>query len=257
MQSPVSPRLRPRTLIEKQPYLIGYGFGISLISPTLTAYQLCKLYNKPVSPVRLASLSARIVPHQTALKVVQMNSATPVKEYLNPWLAFAAVGVLQGGVYGQCNVHFARVLKLSNNASMAGIFRGWIFAGFRDSISQGIPFVCSSMTEQYVFDPVWEITGLNGLGEMAGGVKRAVSVMCTSIFATVASQGLHNAQIKMQADQSLSYARTVQTLWAEHGASIFYKGASARIGLLLVVNGFNEVLLKPAWEGVPCDDEGQ
>ena len=76
----------------------------------------------------------------------------------------------------------------------------------------------------------------------------------TSIFATVASQGLHNAQIKMQADQSLSYMQAVRTLWAEHGASIFYKGASARISLLLVVNGLNEVILKPAWEGVPVSE---
>lgn len=249
------PRFRPRTLAEKQPYLLGYGIGISLLSPTLTAYQLCKLYNKPVSPMRLATLSVRIIPHQTCLKWAQMNTATPVKEYLNPWLAFAVVGILQGGVYGQCNVHFARVLHLSNSASMAGIFRGWVFAGARDSISQGIPFVCSSMTEQYVFDPVWEMCKLDSLGEMATGAKRALSVVCTSLFATVASQGLHNAQIKMQADQSLSYIRTVQILWAEHGASIFYKGATARVGLLLVVNGFNEALLKPAWEGVPLDNE--
>lgn len=32
--------------------------------------------------------------------------------------------------------------------------------------------------------------------------------------------------------------------------SIMYRGASARIGLLLIVNGLNEVLLKPAWEQV-------
>ena len=248
-------RLRPRTVLEKQPYLFGYSFGISIFSPTATAYQLCKVYKKPIGPATLAKLSLRILPHQTFLKLAQMNAATPVKEYLNPWAAFAVVGVLQGGVYGQCNVHFARVLELSNNASMKGIFRGAAFAGVRDSLSQGIPFVCSSMTEQYIFDPVWKTLGLDGETGAGAGVKRAVSVISTSIFATVASQGLHNAQIKMQADQSLSYARTVSSLWAEHGTSIFYKGASARIGLLLIVNGFNETLLKPAWEGVPVDDD--
>jgi hypothetical protein len=49
-------------------------------------------------------MSAAIFPHQTALKLLQMNTATPVKEHLNPWAAFAVVGVLQGGVYGQVSL---------------------------------------------------------------------------------------------------------------------------------------------------------
>ncbi len=246
--------LRPRTLPEKQPFLLGYSFGISIFSPSMTAYQLCKVYKKAVPPTQLARLSAAIVPHQTVLKLLQMNAATPVKEYLNPWAAFAVVGVLQGGVYGQCNVHFARKLELSSTASMSGIFRGAGFAGIRDSLSQGIPFVCSSLTEKYVCDPLWRLLGFDGQSSTGAGVKRAVSVMGTSIVATVLSQGVHNAQIKMQADQTLTYGRTMSMLWAEHGPSIFYKGASARIGLLLIVNGFNEVLLKKAWEGVEDPD---
>ena len=34
---------------------------------------------------------------QTLLKAAQMNLCTPVKEYLNPWAAFAMVGVLSSG----------------------------------------------------------------------------------------------------------------------------------------------------------------
>lgn len=254
----VSFQTRPKTLLEKQPYLAAYGFFISVFSPSLTAYQLCKLYKKTMPPSQLFRLSMHILPHQTILKASQMNAATPVKEYLNPWAAFAVVGVLQGGVYGQCNVHFARVLSLSNNVSMRGIFRGAVFAGGRDSISQGLPFVCSKYTEQYVFTPLFRSLGLDSCpcdspeAKRVYAVKRALSVMSTSIFASVASQGLHNAQIKMQADHSLTYIGTMSKLWGDHGASVFWKGVSARMWLLLVVNGLNEILLKPAWEEVPC-----
>ena len=239
---------RPRSLVEKQPFLLAYSSVISVFSPTLTAWQLCRVYSKQVPIQRLATLSMSIFPHQTALKLAQMNAATPVKENLNPWAAFFVVGVLQGGVYGQCNVHFANKLKLSSAASLKGMFRGSAFAGCRDSLSQGIPFALSHVTERLVFDPIWKAAvGDNG----SSGIKRAAAVMSTSIVATYLSQGLHNCQIKMQADQSLSYGATVRTLFQEHGIGMLYKGGSARVGLLLIVNGLNEMVLKPAWEEVP------
>ncbi len=57
-------------------------------------------------------LSAIVFPVQTFLKSIQMNISTPVKEYLNPWMAFAVVGILQGGVYGQCNMYFSKTLGI-------------------------------------------------------------------------------------------------------------------------------------------------
>jgi len=42
----------------------------------------------------------------------------------------------------------------------------------------------------------------------------------------------------------------MRKLYGEHGLAIMYRGGSARIALLLIVNGLNEVLLKPAWEQV-------
>ena len=246
---------RPRTLSEKQPFLLSYSAGISVFSPCATAWQLCRVYNKKVPLAELARMSLVIVPHQCALKLAQMNCATPVKEHLNPWAAFFVVGVLQGGVYGQSNVHFANKLKLNKTpASLKGMFRGAGFAGFRDAMSQGMPFALSVTVEQLIFDPVWRSCGHSD-DDGAGGttsVKRAAAVMSTSVVATYLSQGLHNCQIKMQADQSLSYGATVRVLTAEHGASIMWKGGSARVALLLIVNGLNEVLLKPAWEQVPA-----
>lgn len=201
-------------------------------------------------------MALQIFPHQTALKFMQMNAATPFKENLNPWAAFAVVGVLQGGVYGQSNVHFANKLQLSTTASYKGLFRGSIFAGGRDMVSQGVPFVFSKTTEKFIFDPIWAMvfpskTLDSAETQAVDPVKRACAVITTSICATYMSQGLHNCQIKMQADQSLSYINTLTTLWAEHGTSILYKGGSARVFLLLIVNGLNELLLKPAWEEVP------
>ena len=119
----------------------------------------------------------------------------------------------------------------------------------RDSLSQGVPFVFSRTVESLVFDPIWQRAfSKDTSGSSDGGVKRAVSVFSTSVVATFMSQGLHNCQIRMQAEQSLSYSGVLRTLQAEHGVGFLYKGGSARVGLLLVVNGLNEMLLKPAWE---------
>ena len=227
-----------------QPSLLAYAAGISIVSPGLTAYQLTRVFGKPTPPLQLARMSVGIFPHQVALKWLQMNAATPVKENLNPFCAFFVVGVLQGGVYGQTNVHFSRVLKLSQNASYAGAFRGSLFAGLRDTVSQGLPFVCSAGVQRAVVDPLLA----SDEGSEAGhGVRRALAVFGTSIFATFLSQGAHNCQLRMQADQSLGYGRAVHELWTQHGVRMLYMGASARVALLLLVNSLNELLLKKAW----------
>jgi hypothetical protein len=54
----------------------------------------------------------------------------------------------------------------------------------------------------------------------------------------------------MQAEQHLTYITTVQTLYRKSGIAGLYRGAEARIGLLIVVNILNELLLKPAWSDV-------
>ena len=238
--------------IAMQPYLCAYSGIISVVSPALTGWQLCRVYSKSVPPMTLARIGLGILPHQTALKCLQMNTATPVKEYASPWLAFGLVGVLQGAVYGQANITFSRALKLSTaTVSLAGMFRGSLFAGARDTISQGVPFMLSGSFQAQIVDPLLCPTPTDGHaaeGDTVGaGVRRAVAVICTSIGATFASQGAHNCQIRMQADHALSYSGAVRTLWAEHGPRILYMGGSARIALLLLVNGLNEVLLKKAW----------
>lgn len=332
---------RYRTFWEKQPYIVTYGAVISLVSPLATAYQLCQLYRvQPMSDVihktstvtsastttnmrSLGRLAAPIIPQQIILKVLQMNASTPVKESMNPWLAFAVVGVLQGGVYGHANVYFSRVLGITTGTRTTGsssthqsstavaswpssanhmgtrinmittspklntvtnimnslirndvsrgmsttamvgghyfqwmrFFRGAGFAGCRDTISQGIPFVCSESVRYYLFDQ-WSTTGSTRIGyhehpTVVDGYRSQwnhwFSVLLTSVVSTYASQGLHNCQIAMQADPGLRYGSAIQCVYRKHGWRGLVKGAEARVGLLLVVNVLNELLLKPAW----------
>lgn len=248
LPSSTTAKTRPRTFLEKQPYIVTYGAAISLVSPAATAYQLCRLYKVSKPPSQLLRMSMAILPHQTVLKAIQMNASTPVKEYLNPWAAFAVVGILQGGVYGQCNVHFSKALQLGKTAaSLTGIFRGSAFAGTRDMLSQGVPFVYSGNVRTNLLDRVWQTTPEDAT---ANSVKHWTSLLSTSIVATYLSQGMHNCQIAMQADQSLNYSQVLSKVWTEHGVAALYRGAEARVGLLLVVNVLNELLLKPAWAPV-------
>jgi len=240
---------RSRTFTEMQPYMFAYGGAISVFSPVATAYQLCKLYNIQPSMGRLARLSAPVFLPQTLLKAAQMNASSPVKEYMNPWAAFATVGVLQGAVYGQANVYFSNALKLGKVASLSGVFRGSAFAAIRDTISQGVPFMCSGTVREKLLDPLWETEE----GTTAHSAKAWASLISASVVATYMSQGLHNLQISMQADQSLGYSQTIKSVIKQHGIRTFYKGAEARVGLLLIVNVLNELLLKPAWSPVPVD----
>ena len=244
--SSLAPGRRALSGVELQGRYFQYGAGISIFSAPASAYQLCRLYKAAVPPSEMAKAACRILPHQTLLKLTQMNASAPVKELINPWAAFAVVGILQGGVYGQSSVHFAKAFSLVAKApSLAGMFRGSMFAAGRDSLSQGIPFVLADPFRRTVVDRV--VASDSDLAKMA---KKWGSLILTSIGATVASQGLHNGQLRMQSDQSLTYARALRSLVNQFGPSFLWRGAEARVGLLLVVNVLNELILKPCWDGV-------
>lgn len=241
--------MRPKTLLEKQPYFLAYGAAISLFSPYASIYQLCKLNPQvQATNARMLNLSARVFPVQTALKFVQINIGTEVKEYLNPWACFAVVGILQGGVYGQCNIYFSKQLGIAKNPSLKGLFRGVAFAAGRDTVSQGVPFMCSPLMKKYVVEALFPDD--DHTSDFSKSVKQWASVLSTSVISTYGSQFFQNCQISMQANQELGYAGTLKDVFARNGMSVFYKGAEARVGLLLVVNVLNVLLLKPAWEGV-------
>lgn len=246
-------KYRKRTFLEIQPYLFAYGAAISAFSPLSLIYQLSKLNPQvPMTTARMIKYSAIVFPAQTLLKTIQMDIGTPVKEYLNPWAAFAVIGVLQGGVYGQANIYFSKEMKIATTTKLTGMFRGVLFAGTRDILSQGVPFMLSPYMRKYVFDPLFPTKADSS--PVLEDFKYWGSVLTTSVFATIASQGCQNGQITMQSDQSLSYARAIKKLWNENGVKMFYRGAEARIGFLLIVTVLNQLLLKPAWAPVEIDE---
>lgn len=244
--------MRPKSLTERQPYFLAYGAGISVFSPYASIYQLVKL-NPQISTTnsRMLRLAAYVFPVQTVLKAIQMNIGTKVKEYLNPWACFAVVGILQGGVYGQCNIYFSKQLGIAKEANFKGLFRGAAFAAGRDVVSQGVPLMCSPLVKKHIVEVIFPNNDHTTKLELQA--KQWGSVFMTSVVSTYASQFFQNCQITMQANQELGYAGTLTSVFKRNGMSVFYKGAEARVGLLLVVNILNELLLKAAWEGVEVE----
>lgn len=250
-------RLRPQTFLEQQPFIVTHGICLTLVSPLACCYQVCKLNPQAAVPFKsMVRLSAAIFPSQILLRTLQTNICTPIKENLNPWLAFGAVGVLQGAVYGHANVYFARQLAITRVAqvvSLRAVMRGWGFAFARDMISQGIPFMCAPLVRQHVIDKVWTTDESSSPAMVTA--KHWSSVISTSIVTTYLSQGIHNCQTSMQVDQTLGYVAAIKSVWQKNGIASLYRGAEARVGLLLIVNILNELLLKRAWRGVEVEVE--
>jgi hypothetical protein len=165
------------------------------------------------------------------------------------------VGVLQGGIYGFSNVHFSKAWKLGSLAAsttslssrISMVFRGSLFAGVRDMISQGTPFMCSKYVQSNALDVLVPTVGDETTTGRLDFVKHWASLLSTSVTATYLSQGLHNCQTTMQTNSSFGYMDAVKKVWADHGLAAFYRGAEARVGLLVIINILNELLLKPAW----------
>lgn len=207
-------------------------------------------------------MSLEVFVVQALLKVTQINVCTPVQEVMNPFMAFAFMGVLQGFVYGQCTRHFslklglipgetatssvqdgramhAAVITLLRNAR--GMLRGSLFAGLRDLVSQGVPFTLSGWVCRNVMEPIISSPNVQA-------ARKGMAVLVCSLVATLLSQGFHNLQTLMQSRQDLSYTTAVHEAFASKGIAIIWTGVEARIGLLLLVNLLNELFLKKVWK---------
>jgi len=234
------PHKEAQLSLRRQALFAGYSLGISVFSPMMNLYQITRL--NPGVKASYLRLCTSIYPQQAALRMVQVNVATPIKDNMNPWVAFAALGVLQGGIYGHANIELARRLGVGSAVKLSGIFRGSLFAFARDIISQGGPFMLSHRFSERYLDPV-----LPSTDKTTVTAKHWISVRRISVVAIYVSHGFHVCQTAMQMSQSLSYWGAMRHVYARHGIRFLINGAEARVGLLLVTNIFNEIFLKPAW----------
>ena len=243
-------------------YSAAYVMALSSFTPPLILYNMARLYNFKMPPAAtIARHSIAMVPRHVMFRSLQLVVATEVKEHTNPWVAFGAIGITQGFVYGMrccccccccccfccccvlllrgvflsCAFSFAvlpsaasgdlakqwnRIMRVSATANPA---RGLVAAASRDMLSQGVPFMVG---QTY------------GLGAVVG----------TAVVSTVASHGLHNWQTVMQIHPDLGYKRALQKLAAMHGWRALYKGSLSRVGIMVITNALNFVLLRHAWD---------
>mmetsp|Transcript_27225 Transcript_27225/g.64268 ORF Transcript_27225/g.64268 Transcript_27225/m.64268 type:complete len:326 (-) Transcript_27225:145-1122(-) len=237
-------RHRPLSFLELQPHLLVYSATVSSISPLVWGYQMAKL--NPAVKTNIASIlmmSLAVVPIQTMLKMFQLNVGTPITQKLNPWAAFAFMGMVQGGVTGQANVFFSRCFGIGN-PQLLDAFRGYPLAGTKEIIAQGLPFAFSDLMEKKLLDPLLPSKIFSPT------FKSAVALFSTSALGTVISQIGHNMQMTMVSNPALSYSAAAKQLWLSNGAGMFFSGAATRGGLMLLVNVLNECILKRAWQGV-------
>ena len=96
----------------------------------------------------------------------------------------------------------------------------------RDTISQGVPFMCSKAVQTRLVDPLLSMTPLPNTESSTGEAMCKVTASLLDVGSCdVCLQFFHNAQIKMQADHSLDYPRAVSTIWREHGAKVLWMEA--------------------------------
>lgn len=141
------------------------------------------------------------------------------------------------------------------------MFRGGLFAAGRDMFSNGVPFLCSGLMYSHVVDKLFPSKRIefysNGNTEkieFINNLKYWFSVLSTSVISTYLSQVFHSCQITIQSNQQFNYAQSIAYLWKNNGWSMFFKGAEARVGLLLAVSILNQLLLKKAWSDVEIEE---
>lgn len=236
------------SFIEKQHYMLACGLGMSLFSPYTVVYQLCQLHpHRAVTPYKMLRLSAQLLPVQISIRYFQVNFSAPLKEYLSPWVSFALVGVMQIAVYCHSNMHFSRALGIVNAANQGSALRGIAFGAPRDIFAQAGPFLCSDSVREYIIDRI--IPSEPTYESRFSFANQLTAVMASSVASTYITQCLHNCHSTMQKDQSLDYINSMRVCWQRYGMAAFYRGAERRMGVLMAMNTFNELLLKPSWRG--------
>lgn len=189
-------------------YLI-YSGALSIATPLAMLYNLTKVGTPIPTCITIVKGVTRLFPGQALARCSQLYVATNIATTHHPILGFAFMGLTQGMIYNHCISHW---LKTPN--VFKGVTRGLGFAVPRDVVSQGIPYLSNT------------------------------PLLPTSLTATMMSQGLHNCQVHMQTNPTVSYKGCIRSLYNQHGMSALYKGVGGRMGLITVTNFVNSYSLQ-------------
>lgn len=224
----------------RESLFIQHSTIVSLFSPIASLYQTSKLFGQPFQS-NLRHIPPIFLP-QIFLRYTQTSLSTDCKDIFNPLIAFGFIGILQGGVYGHSNLYFSDKMNISHNMVMRNYFKGPVFAATRDVISQGLPFYLTpllvpytfSITKQYVSENVnkWdELTILSSL----------------SIISTYLSHPFHCLQTFIQNKPKSTQIDIAKKIIKQYKWTLFYRGITGRLFLLLITNFSNHMFLRRIW----------
>lgn len=223
-------------LNSRESLFLQHSMFISIFSPITSLYQTCKLFDKPFM------LNLKLVPRiflpQIALRYTQTYLSSTCKDVFNPVVAFGIIGILQGGVYGHSNLYFSDKLHISHNIHVRNYFKGPIFAATRDIVSQGIPFYLSPYICGYIHKNIDR--KLNTLEEL-------LVLSSLSISTTYLSHPFHCLQTFIQNNPNNTQFNIAYEIINKYKWSLFYKGITGRLVLLLAINVSNHIFLRQLW----------
>ena len=227
-------------LNSRESLFLQHSTVISLFSPIASLYQTSKLFGQPFH-TNLRHIPPIFLP-QIALRYVQTSLSTDCKDTFNPLIAFGLIGILQGGVYGHSNLYFSDKMNISHNKEMRNYFKGPVFAATRDIISQGLPFYLTPLLASYTFHITKQCVSenINQWNEflILGGI---------SIISTYLSHPFHCLQIFIQNDPKSTQIDIAEKIIGQYKWTLFYRGITGRLFLLLITNFSNHMFLRHIW----------
>jgi hypothetical protein len=229
-------------LNSRESLFLQHSAVISLFSPIASLYQTSKLFNQPFRS-NLRHVPSIFLP-QIALRYTQTSLSTDCKDTFNPLIAFGLIGILQGGVYGHSNLYFSDKMNISHSMEMRNYFKGPVFAATRDVISQGLPFYLTPLLAPYTFQKSITKQYIN---ENSNQWDELAILGGLSIISTYLSHPFHCLQTFIQNEPKSTQIDVAKKIIGKYKWTLFYKGITGRLFLLLITNFSNHMFLRRLW----------
>ena len=201
-----------------------YASSLSVVTSLDMLHNMSKLQHIYLHPSVIARGTVSMMPTQVMMRFGQIYVSSYITNLTNsPLLGFGSICLTQEVIYNHAMSRWDEIVCKSKNLTQkpkVGSYRGLLFSIPRDMISQGIPYYFST----------------------------PLSLLAVSAMATVASQGLHNCQMLMRTDPKLTYRNCLPRAYSFYGKSLFYAGATGRLGLMAVVNVVNACCLNSVYK---------